>query len=86
MSSPVCELLKRPDENKIVTNAHKNPVFVEDCARNMVAGLLEKYPQLPDNSIVTIKQVNEESIHQHNAFAQKNASLGQLRQETNWRN
>ncbi|RAP51063.1 MAG: GTP cyclohydrolase [Methanosphaera sp. SHI613] len=86
MSSPVCELLKRPDENKIVTNAHKNPVFVEDCVRNMVAGLLEKYPQLPDNSIVTIKQVNEESIHQHNAFAQKNASLGQLRQETNWRN
>ncbi|MBQ6443412.1 MAG: GTP cyclohydrolase I FolE2 [Methanosphaera sp.] len=86
MSSPVCELLKRPDENKIVTNAHKNPVFVEDCVRNMVAGLLEKYPQLPDNSFVTIKQVNEESIHQHNAFAQKNASLGQLRKETNWRN
>ncbi|MDO5824940.1 MAG: GTP cyclohydrolase [Methanosphaera sp. rholeuAM130] len=85
MSSPVCELLKRPDENKIVTNAHKNPVFVEDCVRNMVAGILEKYPQLPDNSFVTIKQVNEESIHQHNAFAQKNASLGQLREETNWR-
>lgn len=86
MSSPVCELLKRPDENKIVTNAHKNPVFVEDCVRNMVEGILEKYPQLPDNSFVTIKQVNEESIHQHNAFAQKNASLGQLREETNWRN
>ena len=84
MSSPVCELLKRPDENKIVTNAHKNPVFVEDCVRNMVSGILEKYPNLPDTSRVTIKQVNEESIHQHNAFAQKNASLGQLRKETKW--
>ena len=81
MSSPVCELLKRPDENKIVTNAHKKPVFVEDCVRNMAAGLLEKYPDLPDTSLVTIKQVNEESIHQHNAYAQKDASIGQLRKE-----
>lgn len=81
MSSPVCELLKRPDENRIVTNAHQNPVFVEDCVRNMALGIVEKYHYLPDNSTVTIKQVNEESIHQHNAFAQKNASLGQLRNE-----
>lgn len=83
MSSPVCEILKRPDENKIVTNAHKNPVFVEDCVRNMVLGLLEKYSDLPDNSMVTIKQVNEESIHQHNAYAEKVASMGELKQENN---
>ncbi len=81
MSSPVCEILKRPDENKIVTNAHKNPVFVEDCVRNMVLGLLDKYSQLPDNSMVTIKQVNEESIHQHNAYAEKVASIGELKIE-----
>ena len=76
MSSPVCEILKRPDENRIVTNAHQNPVFVEDCVRNMVIGLLEKYPNLPDDSVVTIKQVNQESIHQHNAYAEKVASFG----------
>lgn len=81
MSSPVCELLKRPDENRIVTNAHQNPVFVEDCVRNMVRKLLEKYPDLPDESVVTIKQVNEESIHQHNAYAQKDATMGELRKE-----
>ncbi len=83
MSSPVCEILKRPDENKIVTNAHKNPVFVEDCVRNMVLGILEKYSDLPNNSMVTIKQVNEESIHQHNAYAEKIASIGELKQENN---
>ncbi|WP_455645323.1 GTP cyclohydrolase MptA [Methanosphaera sp.] len=83
MSSPVCEILKRPDENRIVTNAHQNPVFVEDCVRNMALGLLEKYPDLSDNSIVTIKQVNQESIHQHNAYAEKVASLGELREENN---
>lgn len=83
MSAQVCEILKRPDENSVVTSAHQNPVFVEDCVRNMIIGLVEKYPDLPDNSCVTIKQVNEESIHQHNAFAQKNASFKQLREEYN---
>jgi GTP cyclohydrolase-4 len=83
MSSPVCELLKRPDENAVVMNAHENPVFVEDCVRNMVIGLLEKYSNLPDNSMVTIKQVNEESIHQHNAYAEKVASFGELKNEYN---
>lgn len=81
MSSPVCEILKRPDENRIVTNAHQNPVFVEDCVRNMVIGLLDKYPNLPDDSKVTIKQVNHESIHQHNAYAEKISSFGDLRRE-----
>ena len=28
-------------------------------------------------------QVNEESIHQHNAFAEKVASIGELKQENN---
>lgn len=81
MSSPVCELLKRPDENRIVTNAHQKPVFVEDCVRNMIMGIINKYPELPDNSQLTIKQVNEESIHQHNAYAEKLATLGELRKE-----
>ena len=81
MSSPVCEILKRPDENRIVTQAHKKPVFVEDCVRNMVKGLLETYPNLPDDSVVTFKQVNEESIHQHNAYAEKVACISELKKE-----
>ena len=43
MSSPVCELLKRPDENATVLNAHKKPVFVEDCVRNMMEKIAKKY-------------------------------------------
>ena len=81
MSSPESEILKRPDENKIVTNAHHNPVFVEDCVSNMVKGILDYYPNLSDDSTVTFKQVNEESIHQHNAYAEKISSLGQLKKE-----
>lgn len=81
MSSPVCELLKRPDENAVVMSAHKNPVFVEDCVRNMVAKIAKEFKYLPDDTLVTARQVNEESIHSHNAFAEKIATLGEIRAE-----
>ena len=70
MSSPVCELLKRPDENATVMNAHRNPVFVEDCVRNM-------------NTLITARQENQESINRHNAFAEKVTTLGELKEELN---
>jgi GTP cyclohydrolase-4 len=81
MSSSVCELLKRNDENAVVLQAHKNPMFVEDCVRNMVQKIVEEFSHLPDDTHVTVRQVNEESIHRHNAFAEKVATLGELKTE-----
>ncbi|MCL2157683.1 MAG: GTP cyclohydrolase MptA [Methanobrevibacter sp.] len=81
MSSPVCELLKRPDENAVVLNAHKKPAFVEDCVRNMLEKIIQNYSHLPDDTLVTVRQVNEESIHRHNAFAEKIATMGELKVE-----
>jgi len=83
MSSPVCELLKRPDENAVVLNAHKKPAFVEDCVRNMLEKIIQNYSHLPDDTLVTVRQVNEESIHRHNAFAEKIATMGELKIEIN---
>ena len=81
MSSPVCELLKRPDENATVMNAHRKPVFVEDCVRNMMEMIAEKYSDLPDDTLITSRQENQESIHRHNAFAEKVTTMGELKQE-----
>ena len=81
MSSSVCELLKRPDENAVVVHAHENPMFVEDCVRNMVQKIVNEYSDLPDDTLVTVRQINEESIHRHNAFAEKVATLGELKYE-----
>jgi len=81
MSSSVCELLKRPDENAIVVQAHNNPMFVEDCVRNMVQKIVHEFRDFPDDTLVTVRQVNEESIHRHNAFAEKVATLGELKYE-----
>ena len=83
MSSPVCELLKRPDENATVMNAHQKPVFVEDCVRNMMEKIVKKYSDFPDDTLITARQENQESIHRHNAYAEKVTTLGELKKELN---
>lgn len=81
MSSSIYELLKRNDEALLVETAHKNPKFVEDCVRTMAKKLVQQFPDLPGDSILTIKQINEESIHSHNAFAERIATLAELKKE-----
>jgi GTP cyclohydrolase-4 len=81
MSSETYGLLKRPDEFFIVNKAHRNPRFVEDVVREVIHNVLEVYSELPDETFVLAKQVNVESIHKHNAFAERYGTLGELRQE-----
>lgn len=81
MSSSIVELLKRADEAMVVERAHQNPKFVEDCVRTMAQKIVSEFTHVPDSAIVTIKQINEESIHRHNAFAERVALLGELRNE-----
>lgn len=81
MSSRVYGLLKRSDEAVVVARAHRNPKFVEDCVRTMAQKVVDSFTDLPDDALVTLKQINEESIHRHNAFAERTAMLGELRSE-----
>jgi GTP cyclohydrolase IV len=81
MSTMSFELLKRGDEYEVVKSAHENPKFVEDCVRDMAKNVVGDFGKLPDDAIVKIKQINEESIHQHNAFAELATTMGQLRSE-----
>jgi len=80
-SSPTYELLKRGDEGQVVINAHNNPRFVEDVVRNVLESIVERYGALPDNVEIVVKSESEESIHKHNAFAERTATLGELRGE-----
>jgi GTP cyclohydrolase I/GTP cyclohydrolase-4 len=81
MSSEIFELMKRPDERAVVEKAHSRPRFVEDCVREMVRGLVERYPDLPDGAFVMARQENLETIHQHNAVAERYGLLADLRLE-----
>ena len=79
LSSPTYGILKRSDEARVVLQAHKNPKFVEDVVRDILGKLLEKYPKLDDAVQVTVRSESEESIHKHNAFAERVTTMGELR-------
>ena len=78
-SSPTFEILKRSDEAAVVINAHRNPKFVEDVVRDILSKVLQRYPGLPGEVVVTARSESEESIHKHNAFAERVTTLKELR-------
>jgi GTP cyclohydrolase IB len=65
-SAPLYPLLKREDERHVTMQAYDNPAFVEDVVRD-VAVLLQKDQRI---SWFRVHALNQESIHNHNAFAQ----------------
>ena len=81
MSSETYDLLKRPDEFFVVNKAHHNPKFVEDVVRGILSRTLEMYADLGEETFVFASQVNEESIHKHDAFAEGFGLFGELRAE-----
>ena len=81
MSSETYDLLKRPDEFFIVNKAHHNPKFVEDVVRGILSGALDMYSDLGDETFVFASQVNYESIHKHDAFAEGFGTFGEFREE-----
>jgi GTP cyclohydrolase-4 len=81
MSSEIYELMKRSDEAHVVEKAHRRPRFVEDCVREMVRGVLDRFPVLDDHAFVSARQVNLETIHQHNVVAERFGTLGEIRGE-----
>ena len=64
-SSELYALLKRQDEKAVTERAYDNPVFVEDLVRN-VAVKLNAHPEV---TWYRVEAENQESIHNHNAYA-----------------
>jgi GTP cyclohydrolase I/GTP cyclohydrolase-4 len=81
MSSPVYELLKRPDELFVVEHAHLRPRFVEDSVRAALKETVERYDRLADSDFVLSRQVNLETIHTHDVVAERYGTVGELRNE-----
>jgi GTP cyclohydrolase I len=65
-SAPVYSVLKRTDERHVTMQAYDNPAFVEDVVRNCSV-ILNKDVRI---KAYKIGVVNQESIHEHNAFAE----------------
>jgi GTP cyclohydrolase I/GTP cyclohydrolase-4 len=81
MSSPVYEVLKRPDELFVVEHAHLQPRFVEDSVRHALHGAIVAYPGLSDADFLLSRQVNLETIHAHDVVAERFGTVRELRAE-----
>ena len=81
MSSEIYELMKRSDEVEVVEKAHRRPRFVEDCVREMVAGVVAEFGALDGASFLSARQENLETIHQHNVVAERHGLLSEIRSE-----
>jgi GTP cyclohydrolase I len=64
-SCEVYSTLKRVDEKHVTERAYNRPKFVEDMVREIYQALAER----DDLSWFKVEVTNEESIHQHNAYA-----------------
>lgn len=65
-SAPLFALLKREDEKYVTELAYDNPKFVEDLVRDSVIELR----QLPGVRWLRVAAENQESIHNHSAYAE----------------
>ncbi|GAA0521497.1 GTP cyclohydrolase-4 [Halorubrum aquaticum] len=81
MSARIYNMAKRPDEDHMTYHAHANAKFVEDCVRALAEGTLSEFDHLSDDAVIRMKQSNDESIHQHNAHAEREVTMGDLRDE-----
>jgi GTP cyclohydrolase IV len=81
MSSPIYELLKRPDELFVVEHAHLQPRFVEDSVRVGLKETLERYAGLDAGDFLWSRQVNLETIHTHDVLAERYGTVAELRGE-----
>jgi len=81
MSSPVYELLKRPDELFVVEHAHLQPRFVEDSVRFALKATIDRYPDLAETDFLFAQQLNLETIHRHDVLAERTGTVGEVRGE-----
>lgn len=65
-SSALYPVLKRPDERHVTMAAYDHPAFVEDMVRGVALELRED----PRVDAFRVRVVNQESIHDHDAFAE----------------
>jgi len=78
-SARTLEILKREDEARQVLEAHRNPKFVEDVVRDILSLLLERLEGISGDTMIRVRCESEESIHKHNAVAERITTLEELR-------
>ncbi len=77
LSAPTHGYLKRGDEGQLVIQSHHDPKFVEDVVRETLHLVVERL-NLGDEAQVFASSEAEESIHKHNAYAERRTTISEL--------
>ncbi|MEM2904577.1 MAG: GTP cyclohydrolase MptA [Candidatus Bathyarchaeia archaeon] len=81
MSASTHTLLKRANEAAVVEQAATRPRFAEDVVREALLSITKRYQDFPDETRVFVQALSQESVHKHDAIAERVASLGDIRKE-----
>jgi conserved hypothetical protein TIGR00294 len=79
LSAPSLTLLKRHQEAQLVINALRRPKLIEDVVREAVINMATELSKLPDDTVLEVEALSLESIHPHDLYAYKRATLGRVR-------
>ena len=79
MSTSTMSNLKREDEAKLVLEAVNSPRFAEDCVREMIKLVLERWPSLPDSAEIMASIRSMESLHHQDFMAYVRIRAGEAR-------
>jgi GTP cyclohydrolase-4 len=82
-SAPTVSLLKKSQEHLLIRHAFERPRFIEDLVRYALHDvyrmlLADKYPK---NTVLHVEAESYESVHPHNAYASRTATLRELMDE-----
>jgi GTP cyclohydrolase I/GTP cyclohydrolase-4 len=81
MSNEIFEPPKRSDDAAAVQRAHWRPHAVDECVCAMIAGLVERFADVPDAAFVSAVQESTGTVHGHDLTAERAGLLGELRRE-----
>lgn len=79
LSAPAITLLKRAEEAKLVREAFKRPMLIEDVVREAAKQMSLELKELEDDAVLEISAESYESIHPHDLYAYLKISLGEAR-------
>lgn len=79
LSSPVYDLLKRPDEAHLVMSVFRNTLFAEDAARLVASKIAKGASTLDPRTKLRVRIMSIESVHSHDFLAEIVSTLGDLR-------
>jgi len=81
-SAPTFTKLKRVEEAKLIVEAFRNPKFIEDVVRDALCNLYRVARNYGvRDGVIEVEAESYESIHPHNVYAYRRASITELNNE-----